>query len=150
MKLHTYFNFLMIFCFLFFIFSSCDDFWDSMSDTEDDCDYSDCDTEEPLTAPLQIKLTINSENTDVEIIVYKGNIEDKDTVIVDTVNETSFETELRLDEYYSATAKYSVGDKTVIAVDGDIIEKISTDLCDSTCWEVKGGDLDLRLKYTDL
>ncbi len=47
---------------------------------------------------------------------------------------------------YSATARYFVDGKTVIAVDGDDLDYSATEYCEGTCYEELGGEVDLRLE----
>ncbi|MFH2094445.1 MAG: hypothetical protein ABIJ16_02000 [Bacteroidota bacterium] len=117
---------------------------------EEDCydyDYSDCNTIEPLESTLRIKLTINGQNPEVEIVVFNGKAEAKDTFSVTTVTDPVFYQTVPLNAYYSASATYNVDGKTIIATDGDRISSTSSVVCDSTCWSISGGYIDIRLKY---
>jgi hypothetical protein len=109
-------------------------------------DYSTCTTIEPEQAVLKIKVTLNAENTTVPITIYKGNIEDSVAVFFDTVKTSEYIISLPVNEYYSAKARYTLNNHQIIAVDGDKIEKTGTDVCDSTCWSVNEGKINLELK----
>lgn len=131
--------------------SSCEWIIDSIINGEEDtCDeysYSDCETEKPLTAPLKIDLTINEENPKIPLVVLDGKLEDSDTLLLDTAQTEYHEIEVDPDRFYTVTARYKSGNKTIIAVDGDKINLQSYTHCDSTCWELRGGHINLRLKF---
>lgn len=112
-----------------------------------DYDYSDCNTVEPIEGAIVIDLTINKANPEVEIIVFYGKPENLDTFTVETVTNPQFQVMVPLDNYYSAKAKYKVDENTVYVSDGDKIKSISSSVCDSTCWSISGGRIDVRLKY---
>lgn len=129
---------------LFFGFISCKNKYSDV-----DCvsyDYSDCTTIEPDEAVLKIRVTINSENTHVPVFIYKGPIEDSIVVSVDTINTQELVISLPVNEYYSAKAIYKKNSQQIIAVDGDKIEKKGTSVCDSTCWSVNEGKINLEIK----
>ncbi len=136
---------LLIFSLLMII--SCGDYDEY---TDEDCydyDYSDCNTIEPEEGHLMISLTINKQNPEVVITVFEGDIENNDIIAYDTIDQPFFQVPVKLDKSYSATAKYKVDDKTIIAIDGDKIKKTSSVICDSTCWDITGGYIDVKLKY---
>lgn len=119
------------------------------NDSDVDCstyDYSDCITSEPYDGRMYVKLTINTENTKVPIAIYKGKLEDNDLFLKDTAIDEYYDTLLPIDNYYSITASYLKDGKTVIAVDGDKITKSHSNICDSVCWSVNTGSVNVRLK----
>lgn len=95
---------------------------------------------------VNIKLTINPENPWVPITVYEGNFEKNNIVAEDTVYEKEYSVTLPLG-HYSVTAVYKVGDKTIIAVDGDEISlEEDSDDEDGTSEEyVSDANVDVRL-----
>ena len=126
------------------VFQSC-----SIENNAVDCssyNYSDCNTTEPVKGTLSIKLTINSDNPKVPIAVYSGKLNDNNIIFRDTLSVSSFDTLLTVNNYYTVTAKYKKNGSTIIAVDGDEITKSKTVTCDSTCWSVKTGNANVRLK----
>jgi len=128
---------------------SCESIIDALTEDSDNCDdydFSDCQSE-PASGSLDIDLTINAQNPKVPLTVYYGVIDDSIVVARDTATSDSWKIEVGLNVYYSVTAKYKDGTKTIIALDGDKIEKTSSTICDSTCWEISGDEIDLRLKY---
>jgi hypothetical protein len=118
--------------------------------SDEDCatyDYSDCNASEPSVGLLKADLTINNDNPYVLISVYRGRLEADDLLYTDTVREVEYSVYLELDYYYTVTAEYKSGEKTIIAVGGDEVRKTSEVICDSTCWSVREGNVDVRLKY---
>lgn len=110
-------------------------------------DCSECYTIKPDTAELIIKLTINDENPKVPIVIYKNNIEDNDIEFTDTAITEDYYIDVPVNKYYSVTAQYKVNEKTIIAVDGDKIKTKKIYDCDEPCWIIKGGYINVKLKY---
>ena len=124
-----------------FIFS-CDKNFDFL---EVDC--SDCYRIRPDSGELIIQVSINNENPEVPIAIYRDRIESGRIRIRDTVSEEKVYIEVPLNHYYSVKAEYKAGNDSIIAVDGDRIKTHRvTDQCDTICWIIKGGKYDLRLK----
>jgi hypothetical protein len=133
-----------IFSGILFLIISCKD-----KSSTVDCstyDYSNCDTKEPFTGNFHIKLTINPENQAVPITIYQGKLEDGNVLIHDTLTNETYDTLLPVNNFYTVAAKYKVGSGTVTAVDGDKVTKSSSTTCDSTCWSVKTGTANVKLK----
>tara|TARA_Y100001972_G_scaffold129224_1_gene195400 strand:+ start:6437 stop:6844 length:408 start_codon:yes stop_codon:yes gene_type:complete len=131
---------------------TCKDFFFSMAlillITCVNCDgcFSSCDSG-PFFADLQIKLTINDENKDVPIEVYRGLYDDGILIIQDTISDDDlldgrviYNLEAGLD--YAAAATYNDGAKTIIAIDGGEMSLASTE-CD--CDYPTNLTLNLRL-----
>lgn len=136
--------------FIFFIFLAASCSWgdveDQYNDECDDPDYSDCQTLEPREGALIIKVTINNENRYVPLEIYRDNIDDGMLIANDTATTNEHEFFVTLDRYYSVVAKYKVGEKTILAVNGDRINKSSSNYCDSTCWNISGGKINVTIK----
>lgn len=113
----------------------------------DDCDPNlDCYSDRPDSGLLFLNVTINSENTEVPIAIYEGNVDDSVLVYRDTIADTRVSYYLAADRKYGATARYRLSNFSIIALDGD---KIDTDRqwnCDDLCFTVESGDLSLELK----
>jgi hypothetical protein len=120
---------------------------DKLKYEEYDCDYSNCMSEEPTLGELDMKLTINSENLLVPLYIYRGNLEDN--IILDTIfsDSENIKYEVGLNFLYTVVAEYIKNNDTILVVDGTNVEKISGYYCDSLCWNIKGGKLNLKLKY---
>jgi len=110
-------------------------------------DCSECYTTRPSEGELKIKLTINEKYPSVPIVIYRGDIEEK-MIKMDTATTENYYINGWINKYYSVTAEYKSADKTIIAVDSDKLRRRKvTEVCDSTCWVIRGGIIDVRLKY---
>ncbi len=141
------FNFIIFLIFNTLLISSCD--FDNTISTDEECDfpdYSTCDTYNPSTAFLDIYLTINDENPTVKLDIYDGDVENG--YLYAQINADSSYTylEVAIDREYSISAHYKSGEDSIFAVDGTNLRKQSYEYCDSTCWSIYGGRLDVRLK----
>ena len=134
--------FWVIFPVIAILMFSCDENYDFF---EVDC--SECYRTKPENSELIINVTINNENPEVPITIYRDKIESGRIRIRDTVSETKIYIEVPLNHYYSVKAEYKMGNDSVFAVDGERIEtRRITDQCDTICWIIKGGRYDVRLK----
>ena len=139
-------NKLHIISILILIFFSCEKEFHVQST---DCDY--CYDYEPEYSELIISLSINDENPQVPVSVFEGDIEQDIFISIDTVDSTVFYAPVVVNKEYSVMAEYKSGDKNIIVIDKDKIStRYVTDECDPDCWTVKGGYIDVRLKYDDI
>ncbi|MEI6765249.1 MAG: hypothetical protein WCM76_06370 [Bacteroidota bacterium] len=118
--------------------------------SEQDCqsyDYTDCETTEPVAANLNIRLTINAENPWVPVSIYRGRVEDSVLVKYDSIKEEKYSVLMETGSYYSVVARYISGDKIIYAIGGDKVSKSSQTTCDSICWTVTEGNVNVELKY---
>ncbi len=110
-------------------------------------DCLDCHEIRPDSGKLIVKLTINSENPYVPLVVYRGNIEDNNVEWIDTSYSADYWVRVPVNNYYSISAEYKSGGKTVFAVDGDDFKIKYTDSdCDFPCYYYFGGYYDVQLK----
>ena len=66
----------------------------------------------------------------------------------DTAATEKIYIDVPLDFYYSVTAEYKSGNKTIFALDGDNIKtKKNIDDCDEKCYYITGGYINVKLKY---
>jgi hypothetical protein len=108
---------------------------------------NECYQYQPDWGPLNVILTINNENPYVPLVIYIGNIEDNNIEYVDTSYSSDYWVDVPVNKYYSITAEYKSGDKTIFAVDGDDFKlKYSESDCDLPCYYYYGGYYDLRLR----
>lgn len=112
-----------------------------ISCSDDDCSLVICDSG-PYYGDLNVLVTINDENPDVELVIYEGKIERNDTVIYDVLNESNMIYELIAGKYYSGTVIYQDGIKEILAINGRSLD-ITTDDCD--CKRGANRRLNLRL-----
>ena len=110
-------------------------------------DCSECYQDKPEWGRLTVTLTINDQNPFVPLVIYRGDFENNDIEYVDTSYSADYWVEVPADKYYSVTAKYKDGNKTIFAVDGDKLKlKHTSDKCDEPCYYFKGGYIDVRLR----
>ncbi len=116
-------------------------------------DCSECYTNEPAMAEINVKVTINNVNNFVVLNFYSGRIEEEILILTDTARTGSFRTVLPVNEYYTVTATYYGGipDRTyynITAIDGNFVrtEKVRA-RCDQPCWIVRGNNFNVKLKY---
>ncbi len=111
-------------------------------------DCSECFDYKPDSADLIIHLTINDAHPEVPIVLYRGNVEQKQVDWIDTARETPYYLYSAVDQFYSVAAEYKVDGRTILAIDGDRMKaKHVSDDCDDECWIVTGGKLKAELKF---
>lgn len=124
-----------------FFFSTC-------SENFDEIDCSECIPDKPLEAALYIDVTLNEVYQEIPVIVFRGKIEQGDTLVVDTIYEPRGYIDVPLNEYYSVMAKYKSGKSVTYAIDGDEFNRYKIEgQCDGTCWIIRGGLYNVKLKY---
>lgn len=128
-------NLLVLVQFLSIIAISC-------KDNYTDC--GNCEGIEPYFGQINIELTINSDNPKVPIEIYKGKAENNLLYSTDTLSSVSSSISVEINHFYTVKAKYKSGARTIVSVDGDDVKSIA---CDSACWGVQNGNIDVRLKY---
>jgi len=137
--------------FLIFIFSACSNQLKSdFDDDSSDCDYYDCNTEEPFSTQILVKFTRNSENPNPIIYLKSGYYDTSE--VIDTVKTSSISGnvanfDVYLNHRYTVYTNYKSGDKNITAIDGKIVLKESRIECDSTCWSIKNNVFNIKLKY---
>ena len=142
-KFRKYFIYLLI-AGIFLAAGSCE----GLTNIIVDCD--ECESYEIDSANLLIYVTLNAENPYVPIVLYRGDVEEGSVDYVDTAWESTHKIYSAMDQFYSVTAEYKVGDRTVIAVDGDKMKIRNEDeACGSPCWIVRGGYFRVELKFED-
>ena len=118
------------------------------SDDEGELPFApeDCQKTKPANGHLNVEITLNAQNTKVPVCVYVGPIEDGRLVKSDSVGVAQFSYELPADRSYAVTARYLVGQDTIIAIGSDDITTSETEYENGFCWEVTDGKVDVRLK----
>ena len=112
-------------------------------------DYSDCDTWQFETGTLEVQVSFPNGQKKVPVVIFMGNYPSTDTVMVDTLTSGSMSYTLDIGHTYSMSAEYTVNGQKILAVDGDEVTQKSYDVCDSVCWLVRDGQVDLRLKFDE-
>jgi hypothetical protein len=141
-----YTTFIFVLGILAIVYSSCKRTSYSGSEDCNNYDYSDCNTSEPLLVALNIKLTINDENSKVALTIYEGKIEDQLIVLTDTVSAPKYNVLLPSNKYYSVKVRYKKGNQIIYAFGGDKIKSTRTTVCDSSCWSTDEGNVNVELK----
>ena len=134
--------------------AGCNSLIDALSDNSDNSDTCtdaplDCDEVKPIEGNLFIQATINQKNPKVPIAVFRGDFENNDLVLRDTLTIPSVNYTLPIiDMKYSVTALYirNNGD-TVLVIDDDDIEAVKDSYCDGDCYTVDDGHIDLILRF---
>ena len=141
------------FAFLFVILSliSCSKSLGLMDDGTEQCDYSDCNSQEPSIAVLHVKFSRSPAQMSPNIFLMIGRFEAQnylDTIRTDTVPayRDFVLIPVDVDHYYTVVAQYIRQDDTIFAIDGSYVYKTFYYLCDSICWQIKGNSLNIKLK----
>jgi hypothetical protein len=109
---------------------------------------SDCTTDKPETAILDIKLKSNTSQP-VLLNAYEGELADSVLYNSVTTTNTEYYLTVRLNKKYTLTATYQIDGKTYIAVDEASPKVKFTDgQCDNPCYYVYNKVIDLSIKYT--
>lgn len=94
-----------------------------------------CYTSAPSTLFVKLRISPSPDGTPVKVRLYQDNVDNG--TLFDSF-ETTLQEEVYLlpvNEYYSAEAEYSDGETTIIAVDGDRLNRQSFENCDQTCYD---------------
>jgi hypothetical protein len=110
---------------------------------------ADCLSSEPDSFELSVDLTIIKNLYDsVYLKFYKGNVESGKLSWEGEVFTPRFYHLVPVNEYYSVKASYRKEGKIIYAIDGDrMVSRFVSDVCDGNCWIVKGGLLNVEMKY---
>jgi hypothetical protein len=111
-----------------------------------DYDYERCNSIRPTNSNIRVNLSINSENPTIVVRLYEGYWEDNKLISEKTVNFNSTWYTLDVEKYYSVTATYKKGNKTIVAIDGGEVKVKSYQACELTCYEVKTIEFDLKIE----
>jgi len=110
-------------------------------------DCSQCQTTEPTTCMLEIQLGEGSFNTNYDVTIYRGRIEDG-VIIENLQTSESINYTVALNSEYTVTSTFTVNGKEYTAIDAtrpkvDLI----TDMCEETCYWVYNNSVNLGIKY---
>ena len=111
-----------------------------------DVDCDTCYTEEPSMVDLEIEVTLRGEFPAVPLVIYKGDVEDGQVVLIDTVYENPYYVSVQPDTKYSAKASYVREDATLYAVDGTKPKVLRvTEACEFECYVIEDATLNLSI-----
>ena len=117
--------------------------WDPCGDDA----FADCFLDKPDTVLFVLKISHTNNVDSVLVRTYKGKMDDG--LMIDSfysyLDEESYL--LAVNNYYSAFVEYYIHGDTIRVVDGQKLRTKETTKCEETCWEIKGDELDLRLKF---
>jgi hypothetical protein len=114
----------------------------------EDCtqsDYDACITEWPWDGLVYVNITINAENREVPVEIFKGNFEDGHLIHEFTYRSRRTTVRLDTETLYSFTATYKKGDQTIVAVDGGEIKVIQYTMCEESCYEAQEIEIFLTI-----
>jgi hypothetical protein len=109
-------------------------------------DCTECLTDEPMKATLQIKIDDNQNG--VKVNIYEGDLED-DVLFrsITTFSKTIFQ-EVPLNKSYTISAEYFQANKTYVVVDSVRPRvKYTEDQCNSPCYYIYDNTVKLFLKH---
>ena len=124
-------------------FAACDK--PSVEDCEN-WDGEGCLAYKPDSGLLIVKLTINKENQNVRVKVFEGKLEEENEILKINTQEALLHLYLPVNKYYTVTASYKDGDKSILAVDGDEIVVKEYVVCGEDCFVLKDGGVNVRLR----
>lgn len=107
---------------------------------------SDCLTEEPLKAKIEIIL---DDYSDITVTIYEGNLEDSIIYEAVTTEARTFYRSLPLNRKYTLTATYYDRGNCYVAVNS-ITPHVLYDenFCEEPCYYIYNNKIDMRIKYT--
>lgn len=114
-------------------------------DNDRDCaERLNCLPVRPVNGDLLIKLTLNSENREVPITIYRGDYEDKNIFTEFIASDENTRVIVPLDTRLTVAAEYKQAGKKIIAIDH---ARVTTDWYDcSDCYEIEEGVVNVRIK----
>lgn len=105
-----------------------------------------CFEEKPSVGLLSVYVSYNSEHQAIPIRILKGKLESGSVYIQDTLREPLVEYWVEVGSFYTVEATYKLGEKTILAVDGDRVSVYLDDSsCDAACWRPNDGRVNCEL-----
>lgn len=125
---------------LIFILTACESDYPKFS-------CSDCYEEKPTIGLMSVSVSIAGINDSIPIRILKGNLEDDEVYLLDTLTEDFVEFWVKVGYFYTVEATYFSEGKKILAVDGDKVSVYLDDSnCDVACWRANDGQADCKLK----
>jgi len=109
------------------------------------CDVSwDFNQEPILEGYVNIDLTYTSGSEGIPVVLYRGYVEDRDTVWYGIATDSRLSFYLPNNVRYAAEAYYPQGNATLVALDGDKLRQESNDECGIDCYETSSITLNCK------
>ncbi len=116
----------------------------SQCNQQDDCDPTMYCHPVPYDSGwVDIRLTNNGNDT-LQLILYRGYVEEMDTIGAYIWTTDNAEFYLPINERYAAEAHYVSGTFSIISLDGGRLRQKTETNCDETCYKESTLNLDLR------
>lgn len=108
---------------------------------------SECESDEPLEAGLELKLDGDSGFRSTIVTIYEGNVEDNVVLKSLEINSDKRTINVPLNKKYTVTARYFRDGQTYLAIDSTTPRvRYDKTSCDKPCFWVYNKTLNLRLK----
>ncbi len=109
---------------------------------------SDCKPNEPVSAKLEVKISVNVSRTSVMLNVWEGNIEDSVLYVTSYPLGTITEIPVTINKLYTVSATYNTLKGTYVTIDSATPRvKYEENLCEEACYFLYDTKVDLRIKY---
>ena len=110
-------------------------------------DCSECYTDEPEYGEIELKLTINDENPEIKITLYKEKFDATNPIYSEIVETTSIQLVIRTNIEYVVKAEYLKNGRSYHVVNrAKLKTKLDKENCDEHCYYIVGKSVDLRIK----
>jgi hypothetical protein len=120
-------------------------FLQACTKNDPDCEVSwDCNQEPILEGYVNIDLTYTSGSEGIPVVLYRGYVEDRDTVWYGIATDSRLSFYLPNNVRYAAEAFYPQGNATLVALDGDKLTQDSNNDCGVTCYETSSITLNCK------
>ncbi len=112
---------------------------------KDPCDENErCQTVEPSEGTVRVMITPPAEGDTVGVSVLEGHVEEGREVAFLNMTTAQAALSLPVEKKYSATAAYTEGKDTLVALDGGRLVLEDYLNCDEVCYSLEDLELDLR------
>lgn len=108
---------------------------------------STCFPHFPTALSIKPKVTLDSENFSIPVIVYLGSIDNNNIAFEKIISKENNMLYLKTQTYYTIVAKYAQNGKTYFVVNSIELEVVKSCAdCFDPCYYVYNREIDLRLK----
>jgi hypothetical protein len=110
---------------------------------------SECTSDEPVEADLEVKVDITDKEPSVLISIYEGDLEDSVLYVSYNAIKAISYTSVKLNKQYTVTASYFRSGIKYVAVDSATPRvRYDKNQCDNPCYFVYDDVVNVKLKYT--